>query len=365
MESLARNERKENSCFDYNKRLLLEGYLFGKTGFPKITNRTHLARIFECDRKTIYNEIRRGTVGHTRSDLSTVFEYNAEYSQNMADGRNANRGSVPKIMLDRALARELRRLIVDENHSPYAAVAELNAKGWPSATRCAEKTVYNWVNGGLIYGIKREDLPNKGIKYREKGSTRRYSRPECAAHSIEKRPKEADDRNNFGHWELDTVKGGKGTATECLFTMTERKSRREIARKMPDAKGCSTVEVLDRIEREIGSEAFRRIFVTMTCDGGSEFMDIAGIERSCIDGKPRTKLYFAHPYTACERGTNERHNRILRRFFPKGCDFSKVSDEDVQYAEFWMNHYPRRIHGGKTPAMIYKQCCNSDRKLGN
>nr|WP_288515943.1 IS30 family transposase [uncultured Treponema sp.] len=92
--------------------------------------------------------------------------------------------------------------------------------------------------------------------------------------------------------------------------------------------------------------------------GGTEFMDIEGIERSCIDGKQRTKLYFAHPYTACERGTNENHNRILRRFFPKGCDFSKVTDEEVSKAKHWMNNYPRRIHGGKTPAMIYKKCCN-------
>ena len=359
MESLAQKERKENSCFNHDKRMLLEGYLFGKTGFPKITNRTRLAEIFNCDRKTIYNEIVRGTVEHTRSDLSTVREYNAEYAQNVADERNANRGCVPKIMLDTALARELKRYIVEENYSPYAAVAELNAKGWPSGTRAVEKTVYNWVNGGLIHGVSRTDLPNKGTKYREKGSTRRYSRAKCAEHSIDNRPKEADDRENFGHWELDTVKGGKDGSTQCLFTMTERKSRKEIARKMPDAKGKSTVEAIDKIEREIGSDAFRKIFITMTCDGGTEFMDIDGIERSCIDGKPRTRLYFAHPYTACERGTNENHNRILRRFFPKSCDFSKVTDEEVDQAELWMNNYPRRIHGGKTPAMIYKKHCNS------
>ena len=113
---------------------------------------------------------------------------------------------------------------------------------------------------------------------------------------------------------------------------------------------------LDEIERKIGSKAFRRIFRTLTCDGGSEFMDIEGIERSCIDGKPRTKVYFAHPYTACERGTNENHNRILRHFFPKGCDFSEVTDDEVQQAVDWMNNYPRRIHGGLTPAMIYNDC---------
>lgn len=133
-------------------------------------------------------------------------------------------------------------------------------------------------------------MPGKGEKYKENGFRKNFSPAKCAEHSIDNRPKEVEDRENFGHWELDTVKGGKNTSTECLFMMTERKSRNEIARKMPDAKGKSTVEVLDKIERKLGSEAFRRIFITMTCDGGTEFMDIEGIERSCIDGKQRTKL---------------------------------------------------------------------------
>lgn len=183
------------------------------------------------------------------------------------------------------------------------------------------------MNQGIVSGVERTDLPNRGIKYREKGSTRRYSRSKCAEHSIDNHPKEIETRKTFGHWELDTLKGGIDKGTECLFTMTERKSRKEIVKKIPDAKGKSVVEVLDRIEKEIGSKAFRKIFTTLTCDGRSEFIDIEGIERSCIDGKSRTKLYFAHPYTACEHGTNENLNRILRRFFPKGCDFSIVTDE--------------------------------------
>ena len=129
-----------------------------------------------------------------------MYEYNAEYAQNIADERNANRVCTPRIMIDSALSRELKRYIVDKKYSPYAAVAELNKNGWPSKTRASEKTVYNCVNGGLIYGISRTDLPNKGVKYREKGSTRRYSRAKCAEHSIENRPKEAENRENFGHW---------------------------------------------------------------------------------------------------------------------------------------------------------------------
>ena len=140
--------------------------------------------------------------------------------------------------------------------------------------------------------------------------------------------------------------------------MTERKTRNEKAVKIPNAKAESAVAYLDRLEREMGSEAFRKTFKTITCDGGSEFMDVKGMETSCIDGKPRTRVFFAHPYTACESGTNENHNRMLRRFFPKGCDFSKVTNKEVEEAVDWMNNYPRKIHNGLTPLMLYDKCCN-------
>ena len=358
MEILTQTKRKKNSCFNYKKRLLLEGYLFGKTGFLKITEKTKLAKIFNCDRKTIYNEIKRGLVWHLKSDLSEALEYNADFAQANADWENSNKGKKSKLEKDFLLCREIKKLIVDKNYSPFAVIAEFNLNGWKTETRFCEKTLYNWINKGWLLEIKRSDLPNKGIRYKEKGSKKRYSRAKCAEHSIENRPKEVESRKSFGHWELDTVKGGIKSSTECLFTLTERKSRKEIAKKIKHSKSKNIVEELDKIERNIGSKKFRKIFVTMTCDGGSEFMDIEGIERSCIDGLPRTKVYIAHPYSACERGTNENHNRILRRFFPKGCDFSKVTDKEVEAAQNWMNNYPRKIHKGQTPNMIFRNCCN-------
>ena len=279
MKNIAQKERKGNICFNAQTRFLLECYLLGRKGIEKVTKRTRLAEIFKCDRKTIYNEIKRGTVKHIRSDLSEVYEYNAEYAQNIANEQNANKGQIPKIMLDSVLAREIKRLIIDKNYSPYAELQELKRTGYPSGTHFCEKTLYNWVNQGLVHGVKRTDLPNKGIKYKEKGSTKRYSRAACARHSIDYRPQDVNDRTTFGHWELDTVKGGKDKPTDCLFTMTERKSRKEIARKIPNAQSKSVVNRLDEIERKIGSKAFRKIFKTLTCDGGSEFMDIEGIER--------------------------------------------------------------------------------------
>ena len=353
MKKVSQRSRKENSCFNYEKRLLLEGYLLGKQGYPKITQRTTLSRIFGCDRKTIYNEIKRGLVAHIKSDLSTVVEYNADYAQQDADLQNTARGRNLKIGTDFLLCERIRHLIVEKHYSPYAVLQYFEHTGWPTATRMCEKTLYNWVYAAHIPGVSGSALPNQGVKYRAKSSPRRFRRPKCAEHSIDTRPKEVMDRKTFGHWEIDTIHGGKHTSPYCLFTMTERNSRNEIATRLANTHSQSVVDFLDSLETKMGSQTFRKIFISVTCDGGPEFMDSEGIQRSCIDGKPRTKLYCAHPYAAYERGTNEVQNRMLRRFFPKGCDFSYVCDTDVEQALLWMNAYPRRVLKGETPQSIY------------
>lgn len=71
------------------------------------------------------------------------------------------------------LCAEVKRLIVDEKHSPYAVIAEFNLNGWKTETRFCEKTLYNWVNRGYVAGVERTDLPNKGVKYAEKDLARR------------------------------------------------------------------------------------------------------------------------------------------------------------------------------------------------
>ena len=109
--------------------------------------------------------------------------------------------------------------------------------------------------------------------------------------------------------------------------------------------GASTpvVKSLNRLERRFGNK-FRKVFKTITVDNGSEFSDFVGLEKSIYKGR-RTSVYYCHPYTSCERGSNERLNREIRRIFPKGTDFTKVSEERVKACEDWVNAYPREIFG--------------------
>ena len=106
-----------------------------------------------------------------------------------------------------------------------------------------------------------------------------------------------------------------------------------------------------RLER--GLEALRE---SITFDNGSEFMDCAGIEKS-VYGKDRkrTKVYYCHPYSAYERGTNENINKMIRRFLPKGTDFRKVTAAYIQRVETWINNYPREILGFETSGSLFER----------
>lgn len=161
--------------------------------------------------------------------------------------------------------------------------------------------------------------------------------------NIEDRPPHILDRDEFGHWEMDTVVGGKGKSSSCLLVLTERCSRTELIRKLPDKTSASVSYALDLLELEIGSDNFRKIFKTITCDNGVEFLDCESIQRSVNDGEKRTELFYCHPYCSFERGSNENTNKLIRRFIPKGCDISFYSDKYIQFVEDWVNNYPRRI----------------------
>ena len=161
---------------------------------------------------------------------------------------------------------------------------------------------------------------------------------------ITERPVAADQRSEYGHWEMDTVVGGKGTSPACLLVLTERMSRNEVIRKIPERSQKAVVSALGKLEREENS--IFRSMKTITCDNGCEFLDAEGIEQSVISKKRRCEIFFAHPYTSSERGSNENANRIVRRFIPKGADISRYSRSQIQKIEDWINALPRKLLDG-------------------
>ena len=158
---------------------------------------------------------------------------------------------------------------------------------------------------------------------------------------------------------MDCVEGKKGTR-KTLLVLTERKTRNEIIRLMNDKTAAGVIKALNDLERQLGSELFAQVFQTITVDNGSEFSDYEGIEQSSIHkDRKRTKVYFCHPYSAYERGSNENQNRMVRRHYPKGYDFTNTTPSEIRKLEKWINDYPREMFNYYSSAELYEACINS------
>jgi IS30 family transposase len=296
----------------------------------------------KCSSKTLEREIERGTWERLNGK---TYEFEKVYSWDVAERKHQekaqNKGRYPKINDMPELRGFLEKVIKGERYSPEAALLRAKAEGFK--VEISVKTLYNAIDSGEI-GVTRKDL------LRKEGWKQDEAKPRKAVNnlkgeSIDNRPPEVNDRSVYGHWEMDLVvsrKGGKG----ALLTLTERMTRQEIIIRLPDKTQKAVKRALDRLERRMGAAEFSNKFKTITTDNGSEFLDFESLEKSYKTDEKRFKMYFAHPYSSWERGSNENANGIIRRFFPKGTDFSKVPLAKIQAVEDWMNAYPRRILGG-------------------
>jgi len=159
--------------------------------------------------------------------------------------------------------------------------------------------------------------------------------------SIEQRPGVVEGRNRLGDWEADTVIGKK--SPYALVTLVERKSRFTLVKKINRRTGEATMDAIIHMLKPYYLKT-----LTITCDNGKEF---AGHKE--IAEELGADVYFAHPYASWERGTNENTNGLLRQYFPKGSDFSKITDEKVQLAQKRLNRRPRKCLNIRTPEMVF------------
>lgn len=302
---------------------------------------------------TIYREIKRGTYTHLNSDLTTEERYSPEIAEQRYRDNLAAKGGSLKIGSDRELAEFIERKIVDEGYSPAAVVGEIEKKGLQFQTKVSEKTIYNYIDKGVFFRLTRKDLPEHGKRKRKYDKVERKKAARAPkGESIEERPQEINERATFGHWEMDCVQGKKKTK-KTLLVFSERLTRQEIIIPMPDQTAASVVAALDKLECRYGKR-FAKVFRSITVDNGSEFADCAGMERSALKaGRKRTQIYYCHPYSAYERGTNENINKMIRRFLPKGTDFRKITAAYIRRVENWINNYPREILGFQSAADLF------------
>lgn len=340
-------KNRKGKHLNYEERIKIE--TLSKIGMKS----EEIAKEIGCSGRTVRRELAKGRTKLLNSDLTTRVEYSADIGQKKHDYAGTGKGPMLKIGNDFELVKEIERLIIDEKMSPYAA-AEFIKNSGKFKTTISYKTIYNYIDEGLF-----PNLSNKYLPVKKEIKKRKYCEVRTAVNnkkgiSISQRSEEIESREEYGHWEMDTVVGKKGTNT-VLLVFTERKTRQEIIRKIKSKSQYCVVKEIDKLERKMGAKAFRETFKTITCDNGCENLDFEGIERSVLVKQKRTTVYYAHPYSAWERGSNENANKLIRRFIPKGVDIGEFSHERIKMIEHWINNYPRRIFGGMSSNMIKSQ----------
>lgn len=323
------------------ERYQLEAYL--KAGKSK----TWIAREMGFCRQTIYNEIHRGRYLHTIKWWDE-WRYAAEIGQKRHDYNQTAKGRPIKLGNHHDYAHRLEDLMLGvqpdgtrnkrKRYSPYAALAIAGKEGFQISVCTA--TLYSYIEKGVFLHLTNKDLWQKW-----KRRKRKYHPVQRVAHahlpSIETRPQVINDRTEPGHWEMDLVIGQKKQGAAALLTMTERQSRQEIIMKVKDKKAASIVAALG----QINFGGIRSI----TTDNGPEFLQYREIRQLLHEAE----VYYCHSYAAWEKGTNEIHNRMIRRWYPKGTDFTQIDQAELSDLADWMNHYPRRVLGGRTPQEVY------------
>ena len=315
-----------------------------------------IARLLRRDRSTIYREIKRGRTRRLGYDFFEKTEYRANVAQADYDKQGKNKERSLKIGKDKDLEAYIRIKLIKEKFSPDAIIGQIKVDGLEFEGSITTKTLYNYIDAGLFAGISNQNLWQKRNKKKRGYRTiSRVNTKNRQCRSIEDRPKEINNRVEYGHWEGDTVKGPMG-AKAGLFTLTERKTREEIIVKIYEGTQEAIQEALDGLEAKHGA-GFKVKFKSITFDNGVEFLGWRRLEVSVLGlSERRTTVYFAHSYSSWERGTNENQNRMIRRFIPKGTNIANVGEEEVQRIQDWMNNYPRKILGYKTANQMAKAC---------
>ena len=331
----------------YGKRLFSNSYIADYIGVNKSTISRELKRI-----KSKIN-IRTGKIINK--------PYNAEDAQNDYEFKRAM--SKANYILDDfpKLRKYIEDKILIDKWAPDAISGYINSHELykqDGFTSISTTTIYRAIHYNLLK-VKKKDTRRmtkfeKSGKYSAKGNL-----PENKiSYSIELRPEDINERKFFGNWELDTVISTTKGTHKCLMTLTERKTRYEIIGIL-EAKTKEEVIAKFKKIQEFLKNNIKTIIKSITADNGTEFAGFLKIIE--ITG---AKFYFCHPYSSCEKGTNEKHNSIIRYFIPKSSLIENYTIDEINNICHWMNNYPRKVLNYLTPKEALEKELN-DSKIFN
>ena len=325
------------------KHLTPENRFLIQTRLKDGWNPNRISKEIGCAPNTVRNEIARGTVSLYNG---SVKRYKADAGQKVYEQNRIACCRHYDLLKKNAFIKYVEEKFFESGWSLDACYGRaVESKLFTRDQIVCTRTLYNYVALGLLR-ITPIDLPEK-LKRRDK-KARTTENKRILGRSIEERPDEANDRTEFGHWEADLVIGSKGKDDNALLTMLERKTREYWMIRIPGRDPNGVMIALENI-RSLYSEHWNEIFKTITTDNGSEFSNLSDLETLS-----ETLVFFAHPYTSCEKGSIERHNGLIRRFLPKGKRIDSFTDDRIAEIEVWCNSLPRKLLGYRTPDELFE-----------
>lgn len=316
------------------RRLSLKERIKIETLFEEKRSKIFIAKQLKRSRSTITREINKWV---ERSGV----KYNAELAHWYSVDTNANKRTRDKISLNSRLKIYVYRGLL-KGWSPEQISGRIKLD-YPNDTimTISHEAIYMHIynhpqarlNKKLIALLPYQKSRRRSIK----GSKKRKGKIKDAV-SIDLRPKYIEDRTEVGHWEGDTMIGVRHSS--AIGTIVERKIRYTYIIKLKNRKSSTLrkgfVKELKRLDTNL-----RR---TLTYNNGLEMA-----EHKELTKQTGVQVYFAHPYSAWERGTNENTNGLIRRYFPKKTDFNKITEKELKMVQDKLNNRPRKILGYRTP----------------
>lgn len=316
--------------------------IFNKLGYSL----RKTADAVDCSASTVLNELRRGT-GTRKGNRGRNPEYSAKRGQQNYEINRSRCHRAHITRSDSAFIKWLVKQVKAHKWSLDACVGYAKKHNlFPSEEIPCTKTLYNELWAGNL-PLTVFDVPEVLSRSTRKHKSRKNKR--ILGTSIDERPAIAALGVECGHWEIDTVVGHKAGRESVVLTLVEKRTDYYIAIKIPAKDSVSVNAAMEVLCEEYGEEKFAEVFKTITADNGTEFESLASLEKYGI------KVYFAHPYSSWERAQNERHNRIFRRFVPKGVSIENYTDDQILWFADEMNELPRKHLGYSTPAELFEE----------
>ncbi|WP_201725572.1 IS30 family transposase, partial [Lactobacillus helveticus] len=225
-----------------------------------------IARKLGCSPSTISYEVRRGTVSLYHGKQK---RYKADQGQSVYQINRRHCGRKSAFLKKAGFV--IKHFFEDGWSLDVCANRSLATGEFSHYQTVCTRTLYNYVDQGLMT-IKNYDLPEK-LKRNTKLHHVRQNKKKLGR-SIEERPKEIEQRSEFGHWECDLVLGHKTKDDQVLLTLSERMSREFLIIRIPDKTSASVMQAFQMLQKQY-SEHWNDIFKTIATDNGSEFANLA------------------------------------------------------------------------------------------